>query len=187
MGNNAAIDVAISLVLMYLVISIMVTVVNEMLTTAIKLRASTLESSLKSIIDNSTLRADFYNHGLIAGTQDALKDQHVSYLSGQTFALAILGSLDPTKSIPGFADAKSAIETLPDTNIRDALLAQLTVADNDLQKLRDGIAGWFDSAMDRVSGVYKRNLKSISFAVGLVITLVLGADTIHVRTSTCYG
>jgi hypothetical protein len=180
MGNNAALDVAIALVLMYLLISIMVTVVNEMLATAMKLRASTLRSALENIIDNPSLRQDFYNHGLIAGTEDALKGQHVSYLSGQTFALAILGSLDPTKPIPGFADAKSAIETMPDTNIRDALLAQLTLADNDLQKLRDGIAGWFDSAMDRVGGAYKRNMKWISLAVGLAITLILGADTIQV-------
>jgi hypothetical protein len=180
MGNNAALDVAIALVLMYLLISIMVTVVNEMLATAMKLRASTLRSALENIIDNPSLRQDFYNHGLIAGTEDALKGRHVSYLSGQTFALAILGSLDPTKPIPGFADAKSAIETMPDTNIRDALLAQLTLADNDLQKLRDGIAGWFDSAMDRVGGAYKRNMKWISLAVGLAITLILGADTIQV-------
>lgn len=180
MGNNAALDVAIALMLMYLLISIMVTVVNEMVTTVIKLRASTLKSALEGIIDNPNLRRDFYNHGLIAGTEDALKGQHVSYLSGQTFALTILGSLDPTKPVPGFADAKSAIETLPDTNIRDALLAQLTVADNDLQKLRDGIAGWFDSAMDRVSGLYKRYLKWISFAVGLAITFTIGADTVQV-------
>jgi hypothetical protein len=180
MGNNAGLDVAIALLLMYLLISIMVTVVNEMVTTVIKLRASTLKNALEGIIDNPNLRRDFYNHGLIAGTEDALKGQHVSYLSGQTFALAMLGSLDPTKPVPGFADAKSAIETLPDTNIRDALLAQLTVADNDLQKLRDGIAGWFDSVMDRVSGLYKRYLKWISFAVGLVITFTIGADTIQV-------
>lgn len=180
MGNNAGLDVAIALLLMYLLISIMVTVVNEMVTTVIKLRASTLKNALEGIIDNPNLRRDFYNHGLIAGTEDALKGQHVSYLSGQTFALAMLGSVDPTKPVPGFADVKSAVETLPDTNIRDALLAQLTVADNDLQKLRDGIAGWFDSVMDRVSGLYKRYLKWISFAVGLVITFTIGADTIQV-------
>jgi hypothetical protein len=180
MGNNAALDIAIALVLMYLLISIMVTVVNEMLATVVKLRASTLRGALQKMIDDPTLRDEFYRNGLIAGTEDALKGQHVSYLSGQTFALAILGSLDPTKPIPVFADAKSAIETMQDTNIRDALLAQLALADNDLQKLRDGIAGWFDSAMDRVGGAYKRNMKWISFAVGLVITFVLGADTIQV-------
>jgi hypothetical protein len=33
MGNNAALDISIALVLLYLLISIMVTVANEMLTT----------------------------------------------------------------------------------------------------------------------------------------------------------
>jgi hypothetical protein len=179
MGNNAALDVAIALVLMYLLLSMMVTVVNEMVTTLMKLRASTLKNALQGLIDNPNLRAGFYSHGLIAGTDAALKGQHASYLSGQTFALAILGSLDPAKPVPGFADAKSAIETLPDTKIKGALLAQLMLANNDLQKLRDGIAGWFDSAMDRVSGLYKRDMKWISLFVGLIITGVLGADTLQ--------
>lgn len=186
MGANAVLDIAIGLVLMYLVISLMGSVVNEYVATLLKLRGTTLQTALTALLDNPTLRADFYNHGLIDGSNKAVKGptgDHVSYISGDTFAKALIGSLDPTKPIPGFTDIESSIKNLPDCNIRDVLLAQLTVANGNLDALRQGIAAHFDSAMDRVSGIYKRYLKWISLAVGLFIVSLLNADTIAIGSA----
>lgn len=204
MGLNAAIDVAISLILMYLVLSLIVTVVNEALATGADLRASNLKNAIDSLIDSDTLKNDFYDHGLIKSVNDAVNSDasrvanglsavcrwliraphndgpHVSYLSGQTFAQALLASVDTTKDLPTYTDIKSAVETLPVTNIRDALLAHLSLAEGDLQTLRNNVAAWFDSAMDRVSGVYKRHLKQISFIVGVIVVLMANADTVKV-------
>jgi hypothetical protein len=211
MGNNAAIDVAIGLILMYLLLSLIVTVINEIIATAVDLRAANLKDALTDILDNDTLRRDFYDHGLVASLNQAIdktkgplakfiafitwvyrsilrkpptnNDPHVSYLSSRTFALALLGSLDKTNPVPAFGEAKDAIEKLPDSNVRDVLLAHLATADNDFGKLRDNIAKWFDSAMDRVSGGYNRALKRISLIVGLVLVLVVNADTVNVAQS----
>jgi hypothetical protein len=182
MSYNAALDIAIGLVLMYLVLSLMGTVVNEYISTICKLRATTLRDALKQVLDNRVLHADFYNHGLIASANAATGD-HVSYLSGQTFASALLGSLDPTKALPDFAQIKSAVQNMPDCNIRDVLLAHITLANNDLTTLRDGLATYFDGAMDRVTGIYKRYLKWISFGVGLFLVVALNADTIAAATA----
>jgi hypothetical protein len=208
MGNNAAIDVAIGLILMYLLLSLIVTVVNEIIATAVDLRAANLKDALADIIDNDKLRADFYDNGLVASLNKAVdetkgwfgrivawiynliartsatnNDPHVSYLSSKTFALALLGSLDTPQPLPAIADAKNAIESLPDSNIRDVLLAHLATADDDFGKLRDNVAKWFDSAMDRVSGGYNRQLKRISLLVGLLLVLVVNADTVNVAQS----
>src|SRR5580704_11617069 len=182
MSYNAALDIAIGLVLMYLVLSLMGTVINEYIATLLKLRATTLRDALKQILDNGALHADFYNHGLIDSAKATTGDQ-VSYLSGQTFASALLGSLDPTKALPDFAQIKSAVQNMPDCNIRDVLLAHITLANNDLTTLRDGLAAYFDGAMDRVTGIYKRYLKWISFGVGLFLVVALNADTIAAATA----
>jgi hypothetical protein len=98
-------------------------------------------------------------------------------------AMAVLGSVDPTKPIPGFGDVKSAIETMPDCNIRDVLLAQLAAANGSLDTLRSNVANYFDATMDRVSGIYKRKLKLISLLVGIGIVVFLNADSIAVSTA----
>lgn len=69
MSANAVLDIAIGLVLMYLVLSLVCTVVNEFIATKLNLRSATLASALQQIIDNSALRGSFYNHGLIDGTK----------------------------------------------------------------------------------------------------------------------
>ncbi len=183
MSANAVIDIAIALILMYLVISLMVTVLNELIATWLGLRASNLQAAIKQLLDNPTLRADFYNHGLIDGANKAIGDSHVSYLSGQTFAMAVVGSLDPTKPLPAFGDVKSAVEHMPDCNVRDALLTKLNAANGDLDKFRNGVATWFDAAMDRVSGAYKRRLQATSLIVGFGLVLILNADSIVVGTA----
>lgn len=207
MGSNAAIDVAISLVLMYLVLSLIVTVLNEVIATAADLRSSNLKDALTALVDDPTLRQQFYDHGLIAGLNGATTDRkgtllriinwlyrfvtrssagdgsHVSYVSGQVFARALLGSVDAAKSLPTYQDIEDAIKKMPDTNVRDALLAQLATANGNLQLLHQNVAAWFDNAMDRVSGVYKRHLKQISLFVGTVLVLVVNADTLKVATS----
>ena len=181
MSVSAAIDTAIGLVLVYFVLSLVCTVINEYLATWANLRANTLKNSLQQLIDVPRLRTDFYDHGLIDGANDA-KGGHVSYLSGETFALALLGSLDPAEPIPGFAAVTQAVQNLPDSNIRDALLAHISTAHGDVVTLRNNVAAWFDRSMDRVSGVYKRYLKVISLAVGFGLAILVNADTIKMGT-----
>jgi hypothetical protein len=94
--------------------------------------------------------------------------------------MALTGSLDPTKPFPVFADITNAIQLLPDSNIRDILLAQVNASQGDVEKFRNGLAVWFDHSMDRVSGIYKRRIKWISLVVGILTAVILNADTVNV-------
>lgn len=253
MFQNAVIDIAIGLMLMYLVLSLVCTVINEFIATKLKLRAASLESGLKQLLDDPTIRDKFYNHGLINGaaqsvarggealakslrggattvtpvdttattgvaptvarssavaqaatqnkvapakqgtgarsvdpttsvrtTAAAPGTEHPSYISADTFVKALLGSLDPTKPIPGIADLQPAIEALPTSNMRDALLAGLTAASSDFDKFRTEVAKWFDDSMERLGGAYKRQLKWISLIIGLAVAVIVNADSFDV-------
>jgi hypothetical protein len=183
MGINAFLDIAIGLILMYLLLALICTTINEWIASLAGLRARTLRGSVERMLDDSTLRTTFYDNGLIGATRAASGDKHASYWSGQTFALALLGSLDPVKPVPLISDVEAAMQNLPDTNIRDVLLGQLAAADGDMRKLREGLAVWFDQSMDRVSGAYKRNMKWISLIVASALTLACNADSIVVARS----
>jgi len=239
MFQNAAIDVAIALVLMYLMLSLLCTVINEFIATKLQLRAKSLASALEKLVDSDALRDTFYRHGLIVATKRAIattivpestlsgltsaavslknmlgagqpahgpsdtpakaaadpnapvatapappaKEDHPSYLSGRTVALALIGSLDPSKPLPGIQDIENAVKGLAPSHVRDALLASLTEANKDLDKLRTSIATWFDDSMDRLSGAYKRQLKWISMLIGLLVAIAFNADSFKVATT----
>jgi hypothetical protein len=232
MFQNAVIDIAIGLVLMYLVLSLVCTVINELIATKLKLRAATLESGLTQLLDDPQVRQAFYDHGLIDGTRMSIsrggealsssltpgmtgftttvalpvdaaagaasaspapatpgapatvpptgEKEHPSYLAADTFAKALIGSLDPATPLPAFADIEDTVKKLPDSNMRDALLASLGAANQNLDQLRGEIARWFDDSMERLTGVYKRQLKWISLIIGLAVAVIVNADTFEV-------
>jgi hypothetical protein len=185
MTLNAGLDIIIGLVLMYLTLSLACTVLNEMIASLLRLRATTLAAGIAGLIDDPKLKAAFDDHGLIDAAKAASGGQLPSYLPGKTFALALLGSLDvdPSKPLPAVSDIRDAVMKLPDSNIRDVLLSEVTAAGAEVDKVREGLARWFDNSMDRVTGVYKRYIKRISFVVAVLLALSMNADTISVTNS----
>lgn len=177
MSLNVILDITIGLMTMYLVLSLVCTSINELISAILKMRAADLRNALQRLIDDPDLRKRFNGHGLIAG---AKKDQAAdpSYISGPTFALALLDSLTPSGQVTAFADAKAAAEALPESNARDVILANIALANGKIEDLRQGIAKSFDRAMDRVSGAYTRRIKAISLLVGIVLAAALNADSI---------
>jgi len=174
-------DVAIGMSVLYLMLSLIGAAINEFFAAIVKLRARTLSGALLSIVDDPRLRKDFYDSGVIAGAKDSIGG-HPSYIASADFAHAIVNSLDPSKPFPVIADLRQSTLLMPDSNIRDVLLAQLAAAEGDMEALRNGLAQWFDSAMDRVSGVYTRYLKYIALGVGLAIAVCFNVDSVTVAT-----
>jgi hypothetical protein len=181
MGVNAFVDIAIGLSLMYLLLSLMCTTVNEIVSQVLSWRAKMLRKGIEKLIDDGALKLRFYNHGLVVGAKEAADSNHPSYLSGETFARALIGSLDPTTQLPEFAAVQTAIRSLPpDCTIRDVALSHVLSAQGNLDKLRTDLANWFDHVMDRATGAYKRKLRWVSLGIGLLLAAGLNADSIRV-------
>lgn len=72
MIQNDALDVAMGLILMYLMLSLLCTTINEYIASKLKLRAASLATGLDAIIDDPWVRGRFYAHGLIAGPSRAV-------------------------------------------------------------------------------------------------------------------
>ncbi|MEM9219023.1 MAG: hypothetical protein AAGD25_32405 [Cyanobacteria bacterium P01_F01_bin.150] len=53
---------------------------------------------------------------------------------------------------------------------------------NEISQFEESVAKWFDRAMDRSSGVYKRNAKGIAFILGVIIAIVSNTDTFYILT-----
>ena len=221
--QNAALDVAIALVVMYLTLSLLCTTINEFIATKLKLRAKALAGALEQLLDHAPLRTAFYRHGLIMSTRRATATGpqttwngvkamahavwttmvtgaraeraqavgaealtaagHPSYIAGRSVALALIGSLDPAKPMPALDDVRAAVAKLPKSAIRDTLEACLTEAGNDLDRFRASVATWYDDAMERLSGAYKRQLKWISMLVGLLVAVIFNADSVGVAAT----
>jgi len=81
------------------------------------------------------------------------------------------------------AEVRAIVMKLQDPNLRQSILSYLDMQEAKLQAVSANIAQWFDNAMDRVSGVYKRRVQFFVLGISLLVTVVLGVDSIAIFNS----
>jgi hypothetical protein len=159
--------------------------VQEALASLFRLRANTLLAGVKSMLNDPAfdgLARAVYAHPLVNPHTDgtAVDERGLrsrpSYIEPAHFAIALVDSL---WKVPGdFIQLRSSIEAIPDPQLRAALLSMVSRA-RDLQQFQDMLAGWFDNAMARMSGTYKRNQLLISLLLSLLLAILFNIDSIH--------
>lgn len=183
---QSLIETSISLVLVFLLVSLIVTAISEAISRILRLRGKTLWTGLKTIIDNETLRERFYGNGLVfhGEAREAahwVKD-HPSYIAPATFAraLTLAAGLTEKNGAPevSMAGITKTVTDLDDGRIRDVMVSALAEAQEDVQRFEASLAKWYQSAMDRLSGDYKRMNQSLSLFLGLGLAVLLNIDAL---------
>jgi len=185
MLGSTVLEVAIGLTFCYGTVALIVSTLQEALAAAFRLRANTLLAGIKSMLNDPRfdgLARAVYTHPLVNPHADGgtprEKDMRTrpSYIEPAYFAIALVDSL---WKVPGdFAQLGGAIDTIPDPQVRQAMRGLYDRA-RDLQQFQDMLAGWFDNAMARMSGTYKRRQMLISLLVALLLAILFNIDSIH--------
>ena len=177
------VEVVIGLTLTYLIISLICTVINEFFASVLKLRAAGLQKGIEEIIDDDQLKQAFLQAGIIKMAGRASGKKGPSYMPSRTFALGLLDALDPKKPVSSHRTAKSiaaAINKLPKSLIKDTLSTLARDAGENVDAVRDSIAEWFDQMMDRATGVYRRNMQTLSLVFAVVLCVALNVDSVQI-------
>jgi hypothetical protein len=80
---------------------------------------------------------------------------------------------------PGAA-LDDAITKIASPQIRKFIKGVADRAQGDIQAIEDEVAAWFDNAMDRVSGEFKRWTQAATFAIALVASVLFNIDSIRI-------
>jgi hypothetical protein len=175
-GSNVF-DVAIGLCFVFLLLSLICSSANELIEMKLKNRAADLEKGISELLGDPEKTKEFlaaiYNHGLINSLYPGRypsSAERPSYIPAENFALAILSVREQWKK-EGTA--------LPE-NVASALAALETTAGSDVKKLQASVETWYNSAMDRVSGWYKRRSQKFILVMGFVVAIAVNADCISI-------
>lgn len=203
MNFGAALDVAVGLIFVYLLVSLFVTALNEYISSFLNKRSEYLLSRVQSLLggDGSEKKTgewspemcSVWNHPLISAlkshqtTEDhctkrgALLKNAPSYIPGKTFAVALTETLKPSDSVHlSFAQLKTAVAGIENNDaLKNALLPMLDEADGKLETFQKSVATWFDGAMDRTSGAYKRWIHRLTFWAGFVVAIAFNVNSLQ--------
>jgi hypothetical protein len=209
MFGSEILDVAIGLVFIYILLSVICAAVREVIEAKVKSRAAYLEHGIRELLHDKAgvgLAASFYNHPLIyslfAATYtpgDAKKPPGLlarggnlpSYIPAKNFALALMDmavrgtATDVVSSDPGappitIETLRTNVLNLNNAAVQRVLLMAVDSARGDLDLAQKNLEDWYESAMDRVSGWYKRSTQWILFFIGLALAVGLNVNTIAI-------
>lgn len=205
MFNSGILDVVIGLTFVFILVSTICSAIREGIESWLKTRATYLEYAIRELLSDRSgqgLAKSFFDHprihALFQGDYTSRSSEKPSlfvrgrnlpsYISSKSFAAAIidLAARGPDKnaqldSTPLTFDALRAnLGKLQNPQVERALVSALDSAQNDLNKVRESLEAWYDDAMDRVSGWYKRSTQSIIFVVAVVVVGGLNINTITI-------
>lgn len=196
------VDVALGLVFIYLTLALACTAINETIATMLAMRSRTLQAGICHLLRDPhfkhpdglarSLEARFYDHPLITSLFEGQRAiagaapthrSRPSYIPGPIFAAVVLDIVAPAmeNSARTMADIRQRVAALPESSeLRRTLLVLMDEAGDDVARLHRGVEAWFNQAMERVSGWYKRRLHWLTLLCGVSLTVFINADTIQI-------
>ena len=178
--------------------------IQEIIANFFRWRAKTLEEGIAGLF-NEDFKDKLYQLPLIRSlcspNARGQLNHRPSYIPSATFALAVLdlalknnialpGSPAPAAAAAAPAPAGSAAQpagaaAVPSSRLSAEsiakpaqLLNSLLLGAQDVQEQRKRIEDWFNDSMDRVSGWYKRTSHAWLWIIGIVLCLIVNADSI---------
>jgi hypothetical protein len=210
MFGSEILEVAIGVIVVFLLVSIICTAVREAIETKLKTRAAHLEHAIRELLhdrDADGLASHVYRHPLIyalfpgeyqptdfkAGPPGALTrgGDLPSYIPSRSFSMALMDIAvrgpvaNAATSGSGAAEVnaenvRASIQNIVNPAVQRVLLTALDEAQGDFDRARKNVEAWFDSSMDRISGHYKRASQRIIFWIGLVVAVLMNVNAIRV-------
>ena len=186
--NSTILEVIVGVIFVYLLLSILCTSANEWVAALTRRRGKMLRKGIQQLLEKQRIQDDgkedgfldeFYEHPLISSMMH--DKNHPAYLAPRTFVAVVTDILTAAK--PGsveFRDFEDGAKALPDGNVKKTILALVQRSNNSLEAAQLAVEGWFNDAMDRVNGWYKRRTQMWTVIIAFVLTLVANANTINI-------
>ncbi|MFT3775693.1 MAG: hypothetical protein QM820_60880 [Minicystis sp.] len=177
--GSTVIETALALVFVYFFFSAVCSGIVEMIAARRELRARNLDAALDELL--GSLKSKVLAHPATGAR--VLPGRPPSYLDPRLFAAGLLAVItESSGERPDSPDRlRAAIEKLAeDLAVRRVLLTLLDDAEGDRRRLRELIMDWYQGAMDRIAGRYKRQVTSYTIGVALALSLAFNLDSIRI-------
>jgi len=196
MTGSVVLDVIIGLVFIYLIYSLLVTLIAEIIATNLGLRARNLQSAISRMLKDENVNvfksfrgnknidivSKFYDHPEVKFLSANKFFSKPSSIKAESFAKTLFylfkdngqGLDTKSKVVDGINQLGLNSET------KQYLLNLLEDAGSDLENFKKQIGDWYDNTMKQATEWYKRNLQVLLFFIGLMVAIIFNLNTIQI-------
>jgi hypothetical protein len=210
MFNSPVLNVVIGLVFVYLLYSLLATIIKEIIASMFSLRANMLVVAVERMLsddppkglisrffsirlglgskrDPKALVQKFFSNPGIKYLAKGKLNSKPSYIEPAIFSKAIMDVLkgdNPPAGVNTVVQINSVIadskEIVIPEQTKKYLKSLVTDSNNDPDILKALLEQWFNTTMDRASGWYKRQAQVILLCIGLMVAIILNVDTLGI-------
>jgi|HubBroStandDraft_2_1064218.scaffolds.fasta_scaffold46813_3 hypothetical protein len=179
--SSTIVEVAIGLALIYIGLSLLASWINETIAAGLNLRGKGLTNGIRQMLGDARLENKLFRHPILASSKTH-PERTPSYISASQFATALLDVIRADKVVgitptQAFQGVQNALATT-DEPLKTALTSIVATAAGDYTAVVNGIEGWFNDTMNRVSGAYRRGAMVWIFFIAIVLASGLDADSV---------
>jgi hypothetical protein len=171
-----SLDVIIGVIFLFALLSVICSALAEVLESSVRQRAKELEGGIQRLLADPNLATAFYAHPLIKALETPGGGKP-SYIPSRSAVLALVEVLNLGARVRGDA---ATITGAASGSANEAAALVLASAEGDMAARLKALEAWFDSAMDRVSSLYKRRSQTVLLVLGALLVVVLNADVLNV-------
>lgn len=176
MLGSTILDVGIGLIFFYFLLSTITLHLNEFIAARLKWRANDLEKQIRHMLGDPELANKVLQSPMITSITAGKKP---SYIPANTFALALFDAFVPEgETATALDQVEKGMASLPTNRVTGPVTKIVNHANGNMKNARAGAEEWFNAAMDRLSGAYKRKMQALTLLVSLLLTSILGADSL---------
>jgi hypothetical protein len=188
MSLSTILDVAIGMVLIYYVLSLIVSYITSAIAKWTEMRAKNLEQVLRGRLRDPDTFDKFMNHPLVknlqpmqSNWQGKVSEGKVTDIPAHAFVSTLFDILAPeTPDQDKLEQLRQAVTGMPEGEIKRSLVPLVGTTVTDIQTARQNVENWYNDIMQNVSNLYKQHARRIAIICALVVSIAVDADSLTI-------
>ncbi len=191
MSFSQALEVVIGLIFIYYVLGSIVSLITQWINEAFETRGNSLEKHLMRIVGDKqvgdfvklpqlqALRPIRYKNMFSVFTSTTVPKK-VEKIPAATLVESYFDFVGLTANANVDAEGlKNIINVLPETETKQAVIKWIDQGVTNVEELRKRTTTYFNGVMDQASSTFKSNARSFVIVLSILLTLLLGTDSIE--------
>ncbi len=183
MLNSPLFQLALALLLVFLVMAAIVSLIQQFVVEGFRMRARNLRRSIFKLLSDSTYKDEiakrFYRHPMTAALSGGRAE--VTYMEPDTFITALASAVQPNwSSGDAILALPASVAALKDGELKQRLQLILPPPGATRDEIAAAVRAWFDSSAQKMQERFKADCVALSWGIAAVVTIGLNVSAIEI-------
>jgi hypothetical protein len=183
MFNSPLFQVALCVLLVFLIMSAIVSVLQQIVIQFFRLKSWTLKRTVRGLISDDVYKLEiakrFYSHPLTTSVSGG--EPHATTMDAMTFVTALATAVQPRWAVGDpIATLPASVAALKDGGLKTRLSLILPPSGASREEVIQAVTAWFNSAEGKMTEGFTAGLAGLSYGIATAVTLLFNVSTVHI-------